>query len=253
VPSHEHAETTTSEGTASQDPLPRVEAPLVSAVRSLQHSAGNAATVRWLSRDLDVEHPVPWTDPVPLTALDAAKKSALETKYSVTVTGPWSAEDFVDLQNGLAMLTTKEAGRLKSTTLNRVASISGGASGLTTVGATKNIDFADSAFDHGGSSGGIKRSPLTVNGVPQGQHVVLHECGHVVLYTNSNDTAEKTWNANVAKWITKDISTQPNGKSTVSAEELYCESFACFHTGPDSLKSDAPQAHAFFKNGSYLS
>jgi len=252
VPIHEHAEPDPA-GTAPQEAPRRLEPPLVTAVRSLQRRAGNAATLRWLSRDTDVEHPMPWTDPVPLAALDPAKKSALEKKYTVTVTGPWSAEDFADLERGLAMLTTKEAGRLSGTTLNRVASISGGASGLTTVGATKNIDYADSAFDHGGSSGGVKRTPLTVNGVPQGQHVVLHECGHVVLYTNSNDTAEKTWNANASKWITTDISTQPNGKATAPVEELYCESFACFHTGPDQLKTDAPQAHAFFKSGKYLS
>jgi hypothetical protein len=86
VPIHEHAEATPA-SPAPQDPLPRMEPPLVSAVRSLQRSAGNAATVRWLSRDIDVEYPERWTDPVPLSALDPAKKSALESKYTVTVTG----------------------------------------------------------------------------------------------------------------------------------------------------------------------
>ena len=219
---------------------------LAGTILGIQRRAGNTAAQAWLARFEDAA--------VALADADATKKSALESKYGVTVTGPWSADDFADLEAGLGKLKPAEAKRLSGWELKRVGSIDGSSSGLTTMnGTSNNVQFADSAFDHGSNSGGIKSTPLMVNGVKQGVHVVLHEVGHVVLYTNSTTTPEDTWKANVSKWITTDISTQPNGKKDRPYDELYPEAFACFHTGPDQLKKDAPQAHAWFAAGSYMS
>jgi hypothetical protein len=247
VSTREHQEAEPAVATAERAPVAQA-ADLAGTVLALQRRAGNAATQAWLARFESGET-------VELAAMDPAKKSALETKYGVTVTGPWSADDFADLEAGLGKLKAAEAKRINGWELKRVSKIgTDGTSGLTTMnGTNNNVQFADSAFDHGSTSGGVKATPLMVNGVKQGVHVVLHEVGHVVLYTNSTTTPEDTWKANVSKWITQDISTQPNGKKDRPYDELYPEAFACFHTGPDTLKADAPKAHAWFAAGSYMS